>query len=263
MSDVEWLCAPARAGRGSQTDDAKAVAAWLVDELTAAGYTPTTQDIGAGQLNVIASQGRGTPVVLVTAHYDHLGVVDGALHPGADDNASGVAAALAVARDLAARDDVAGRVVFVFTAAEEPGLYGAKAYVAAPAVPLADTKVVLNLDMVGRKFFESAGGGVDATIGAVGLEDGDPLFATAEAAAKDAGLDLLAVAPEMVALIGEDWRSDDWVFRDVGVTAVHLSTGMNPDYHTPNDTVDRLDRAQLVRVTRFLRGLVTALAVSP
>jgi hypothetical protein len=128
-----------------------------------------------------------------------------------------------------------------------------------PAVPLADTHVVLNLDMVGRRFFESAGG-ADATLGAVGVEADDPLFAAASAAALDAGLDLVTVSPALVALIGEDWRSDDWVFRDLGVPAVHLSTGLHPDYHQPTDTVDHLDRAQLARVAHFLRALVAALA---
>jgi len=259
IADVEWLTAPERAGRGPESE---ATARWLIDELTAAGYAPTTQPIDGfpGQVNVIASQGAGATAVLVTAHHDHLGVLDGVIYPGADDNASGVAAALAVARDLGARRDVAGRVVFVFTGAEEPGLYGARAYVADPTVPLADTRVVLNLDMVGRRFFESAGGGAQAALGAVGLDPEDPMFAAASAAAEGAGLELLTVSPALVALVGEDWRSDDWVFRDAGVAAVHLSTGMHPDYHRPSDTVDHLDRAQLVRVARFLRDVVAALA---
>ncbi len=267
IADVEWLAAPERRGRGSTSADAQAVARWLADELAQAGYAPTAQPIAAaaGQVNVVAVYGPrddAAPTVVVTAHYDHLGVVDGVLHPGADDNASGVAIALAVARDLQARRDVAGRVIFVFTGAEETGLFGARAYVDAPAHPLADTRVVINLDMVGRRFFEGMAD-QDATLGAVGLPADPALFDLAEAAAAGQGLTLLAVSPALVALVGEDWRSDDWVFRDRGVAAVHLSTGLHPDYHQPTDTIDRLDRGQLERIARFLRAFVARAADRP
>ncbi|MCB9560931.1 MAG: M20/M25/M40 family metallo-hydrolase [Kofleriaceae bacterium] len=264
MADVEWLAAPARHGRGSRSADARAVAAWLGDELRQAGYAPTTLAIPEvdDQVDVVAVYGPRddlAPTIVVTAHYDHLGEVDGTLYPGADDNASGVAVALGVARDLAARRDVAGRVVFVFTGAEELGLYGARAYAEAPAYPLGQTRVVINLDMVGRRFFEGTAD-QDATLGAVGLPGDATLLELGEAAAAAAGVALVAVSAELLTLVGEDWRSDDWVFRDRGVPAVHLSTGLNPDYHQPTDTPDRVSRAQLERVARFLRGWVSRLA---
>jgi hypothetical protein len=70
----------------------------------------------------------------------------------------------------------------------------------------------------------------------------------------------MTATPRMVKLIGQDWRSDDWVFRDRGVTAVHLSTGLHDDYHQPTDTLDKLSRPQLVRNTRFLRELLVRVA---
>jgi len=266
IADLEWLTAAARKGRGGKSAEAIEVATWLVGELEQAGYTTTLQPIPSveGQFNVIAVYGPrddAARTILVSAHYDHLGDVDGAIHPGADDNASGVAVALAVARDLAARRDVPGRVVFAFFGAEELGLLGAQAYVADPVHALAETRAVFNLDMVGRKFFESAVG-ADATLGSVGLPDDSELFDAAEAAAKDAGLELVAVSPALVALVGEDWRSDDWVFRDRGVPAVHFSTGIHEDYHRPSDTLDRLSRPQMLRITRFLRALVAATATA-
>jgi Zn-dependent M28 family amino/carboxypeptidase len=248
-ADLEWLTA---------------VAKWIAGELEQAGYTTTLQPIPAveGQFNVLAVYGprdEAARTVLVSAHYDHLGEVDGVVYPGADDNASGVAVALAVARDVAARRDVAGRVVFAFFGAEEIGLYGAHAYAAKPLHPLDETRAVFNLDMVGRKFFESAVG-ADATLGSVGLPDDSEIFEAAETAAKDAGLELLAVSPALVALVGEDWRSDDWVFRDLGVPAVHFSTGIHDEYHQSSDTLDRLSRPQMLRIARFLRALVAATA---
>lgn len=263
-ADLEWLTADARRGRGSASPEAIEVARWIAGELEQVGYTVTLQPIPAveGQLNVLAVYGPrddAARTVLVGAHYDHMGVVDGEVHPGADDNASGVAIALAVARDLAARRDVDGRVVFAFFGAEEMGLYGAHAYVAKPLHPLDQTRAVFNLDMVGRKFFESTIG-ADATLGSVGLPDDSELLDAAETAAKDAGLELVAVSPALVALVGEDWRSDDWVFRDRGVPAVHFSTGLHDDYHKPTDTLDRLSRPQMLRIAEFLRALVAATA---
>src|SRR5262249_60897035 len=112
------LAGGGRRGGGSTTAAARATADWLVAQLAAAGYHPTRQPIPTvpGQDNVLAMYGSGTGrVVVVSAHYDHLGVIGGEIYRGADDNASGVAVALAVARDLAARHDVRGRVLFAFT----------------------------------------------------------------------------------------------------------------------------------------------------
>jgi Zn-dependent M28 family amino/carboxypeptidase len=261
VADLTWLTEPARRGRGSRSPEARDVARWIERELTAAGYAPIIQPIDQvpGQVNVIAVHGATATgaTVVVSAHYDHLGEIDGVVYPGADDNASGVAVALAVARDVAARRAITGRVVFVFTGAEEIGLYGAIAYADAPVHPLAETRLVINLDMVGRRLFESALD-KDAALGVIGL-DGD-LATTAAEIGVTAGLELMTATPGMVRLIGQDWRSDDWVFRDRGMRAVHLSTGLHDDYHRATDSLDRLSRAQLVKIARFLDELVIATA---
>src|SRR5262249_2090837 len=200
-------------------------------------------------------------VVVVSAHYDHLGVIDGEIYRGADDNASGVAVALAVARDLAARGDVRGRVLFAFTGAEEVDLDGARAFVAAPPVPLAQIRVAINLDMVGRHLFSSAID-EDAGLAGVGINDDLEIGDAARTAAAHAGLHLVVAMPGMLSLVGQDHRSDDWAFRDAGVLAIHFSTGINGEYHTPRDTADRLSRPQLVRIARFLPELVALTAGS-
>jgi len=263
IADVAWLTAPERRGRGSSSPEAREVARWLEHELRDAGYQPVIQPIdrAPGQVNVIAVKeptAAEAATVVVSAHYDHLGERDGVIYPGADDNASGVAVALAVARSIAAPDAVVpGRVVFVFTGAEEVGLFGALAYADAPVHPLDDTALSINLDMVGRRLFESAIDR-DGALGAIGLEPELAPIATEVATA--AGLELLSASPRMVSLIGQDWRSDDWVFRDRGVRALHLSTGLHDDYHQPTDTIDKLSRPQLVKITKFLRGMVEAVA---
>ena len=259
VADLAWLAAPERRGRNGA--DARDVARWLENELTAAGYAPIVQPIekSGAQVNVIAvhAPAGARETVVVVAHYDHLGVDQGVVYPGADDNASGVAVALAAARDLAATGGVTGRVVFVFTGGEEIGLLGALAYVQAPVHPLADTRFAINLDMVGRRLFDSAIAR-DAALGAVGA-DGALGDAMKEAAAA-VGIELVTVTPRLVKLIGQDYRSDDWVFRDRGIPAVHLSTGLHDDYHQPTDTLDKLSRPQLVRNARFLRELLGRVA---
>jgi Zn-dependent M28 family amino/carboxypeptidase len=259
LADIAWLTAPERAGRGSQTPSARATAEWLANELRAAGYRDVIEQAIPelpGQVNVIASTPGSGRAVVVMAHYDHLGVQGGALYPGANDNASGVAVALAVARDLAAHH-VTGRVAFVFTGGEEVDLLGARAFVASPPppLPLAAIRVVYNLDMVGTPLF-----GNDAQLAAVGLPDDPDLADVAATAARTAGLTLISVRPGLLTLVGEDRRSDDWVVRDAHVPAVHFSTGLSEDYHRPSDTADRLSRPQLVRIAHFLRALVEATA---
>ncbi|MCW5803853.1 MAG: M20/M25/M40 family metallo-hydrolase [Deltaproteobacteria bacterium] len=250
-ADLQWLAAPERAGRGSRSDDAAATAAWIEAQLRAAGYAPTRQPIEAlpGQVNVVAARGTG-PATLVMAHYDHLGPG----FPGADDNASGVAAALAVARDLAHRP-ATGRVVFLFTGGEEVGLLGARAYAAAPTIPLPELRAVYNLDMVGRPFFGAAGDD-DRELGGVGLPEHPDLADLAHDAAADAGLRLLVLRAGALTAVGQSGRSDDWVFRERGVPAVHFSTGLGDDYHRATDTLDKVSPTKLLRVARFVRGLV-------
>jgi aminopeptidase N len=254
-ADLSWLVSPLREGRGSRTPHAIATAKWIAAELMAAGYKPIFQPIpdAPGQVNVVGERGPADArALIVMAHYDHLGVVDQRMHPGADDNASGVAVALAVARAVA-KTELASRVVFLFTGLEEQGLLGAKAYVAAPTVPLERVRAVYNLDMVGRIFDPGSG---KPQLVAVGILDDDDHTERARSSAEAVGLTLLPLRAGLLGMIGQDHRSDDWPFRDRDVPAVHFSTGLGPDYHAPTDTADKVSRAQLVRVAKFLRALV-------
>lgn len=255
-ADLAWLTAPARAGRGSLTADARATARWIAGELHAAGYAPVEQPIpeAPGQVNVIAERAgsAGAPAVIVAAHYDHLGTIRGEVYPGADDNASGVAVALAVARALERRP-VSGRVIWLFTGAEEIGLRGARAFVAAPILPLSEVRAVYNLDMVGREVRADAA----PQLAAVGLPGDTAVTDAALDAAGEAGLALAPVPVGLIRASGQTHRTDDWAFRDAGVFAIHLSTGLGDDYHSPRDTLDKVSLPQVRRIARFLLGLVT------
>jgi hypothetical protein len=266
LADARWLCDPARAGRGSYQPAALATADWIEAAFRDAGLEVSRQPIHDGAVNIIgirrgaASAGdhdAAAKAVVVSAHYDHLGVTDeGVVYPGADDNASGTAVLLALARHGAGRP-LRHSVIFIAFGAEETGLEGSAAYVNAPPWPLADTLAVINFDMVGRNFFE-LGSGKEATAAAVA--DDLALFADAERAAVAAGLELVRAPPRALVIFGSDFRTDEWMFRRHGVRAIHFSTGLHEDYHQPTDTVDRLVPAQMARVAATAAGLIETLA---
>jgi Zn-dependent M28 family amino/carboxypeptidase len=227
-----------------------------------AGLQVVKQEIPGGVANVIGIVPGGDRAVLVSAHYDHLGVdEDGVVYPGADDNASGVAVMLAMARAASAAP-LEDTVLFIAFGAEEPGLIGSGAYVQKPIWPLDRTAAVINFDMVGRNFFEAAAD-KEATAAVVGLEGHPAVRAAAERAAAAAGLTLVSTPAKALEVFGFDDRTDDWWFRRRGVFAVHFSTSMHYDYHQPSDTVDKLVPAQMRRVARTAYGLLVYLAGGP
>ena len=259
LADVAWLADPALAGRSSEDAGGRAAAERVAEELRDAGLAVTLQEIPGvpGAVNVIGVLAGSDEAVLVCAHHDHLGTRGGVLYPGADDNASGTAVLLALARALG-RTHRGRTVVLVSTGAEELGLLGARAYVARPAFPLEKTRAVLNFDMVGRKFFETAGG-LDNTIAVVGLEADAELAAAVRAGALAERVDLVMVAAGAMRLIGAAERSDDAPFRERGLPTAFFSTSLSPDYHEPSDTPEHLRPAQLVRAARVAARAVVAL----
>ncbi|HEU5056114.1 MAG TPA: M28 family peptidase [Kofleriaceae bacterium] len=261
MAEVRWLCDPARAGRGSYQPGGVAAADYMARAFEEAGLEVIRQPIVEGGIdNVIGIKRAGPQAVLVSAHYDHLGVdTTGRVFPGADDNASGAAVLLGLARTAATRS-YRHTLLFVAFGAEEVGLVGSGVYVARPAWPLERTAAVLNFDMVGRNFFEW-GSGREAAAAIVGLEGHADLMAAARRAGSEAGLDLIAVPAHLVELFGFEDRTDEWWFRRRGMLAIHISTSLHEDYHQPSDTPDRLVPAQLERVARTSAGLLDVLAL--
>ena len=260
MADVVWMCDPARAGRGSYQPGGAVTASYVARAFEEAGLEVVLQHISPGGIdNVIGIKRGGDDAVLVSAHYDHLGTdAAGRVFLGADDNASGAAVLLGLAR-VAQERAYDRTILFVAFGAEEAGLVGSGVYVADPAWPLARTTAVVNFDMVGRNFFEW-GSGRHAAAAIVGLEGHPELAAAADAAARAAGLDLVPVPAHLVELFGFEDRTDEWWFRRRGITSIHMSTSLHEDYHQPTDTSDRLVPAQMERVARTADGLLDVLA---
>jgi len=194
--------------------------------------------------------------VVVGAHYDHLGrggegslAPDqvGAIHPGADDNASGTAAVLGIARAFAEAGGAPRTLVFALFAGEEMGLLGSAHYVKHPVHPLESTVLMVNLDMVGRA---RAGtlyvSGVDSGTGLRELVGRVPT----------AGL-----APE---LRGDPFApSDHTSFYAAGRPVLFFFTGAHTDYHRPSDTWEKIDATGLAAVTAFVARVVAASASAP
>jgi hypothetical protein len=262
MVDVRWLVDEARAGRGSFQPGARVTADYLASEFARIGLEVVRQPVVGGAENVIGIRRAGARAVLVSAHYDHLGRdARWVLYPGADDNASGTAVLLGLARKAAGRR-FAHTLLFVGFGAEETGLQGSGAYVRAPVWPLPDTAAIINFDMVGRHFNESGVAQPD-TAAAIGLERNPDAARAAAAAARRVGLKLIAAPANLVDALGFSDRTDDWWFRRRGLFCVHFSTGLHRDYHQPTDTAERLVPAQMERVARTAYALLEFLATAP
>jgi len=201
-----------------------------------------------------ADVGRARQAVVLGAHYDHVGLGGrfssapertGEIHNGADDNASGIAALIEIARSAATnRARFPRSLVFVAFAGEERGLLGSRHYVGAPATPLADTVTMLNLDMIGR-----SRGSVE--IG--GLDSASAIRVDIDAAALIADITVRPGGPGA-------GRSDDSSFIDHRIPALHFFTGFHDDYHRPGDDWDRIDAAGTARVATMVFEVAARIA---
>ena len=198
--------------------------------------------------------------IVVGAHLDHLGLGyfgsrtgGGSLHPGADDNASGSAAVLVLAKVLAEKgwDDEGDRrsVLLMLFDGEESGLHGSRHYVNDPIADAEDHVMMFNWDMIGRLENE--------TVVVAGLNTGvgmreffTPLFA-------DSGLEVKA--PERMS-----GASDHTSFYRAGIPVVfsHVD-GLHGDYHTPEDTSDKINRVGATKAVYLFADMIDALASHP
>jgi len=191
--------------------------------------------------------------VVVGAHHDHLGLGTdaslapdqlGTVHPGADDNASGVAVLLELARQMAAAGPSPRTIVFAAFSGEEEGLLGSKLFVARGSAA-GPALAMVNLDTVGR-----LGKG---SILALGSGSADEWIHIVNGAGYVTG-------GQVKAVMTDPGGSDQKSFLDAGVPAVQLFTGANADYHTPGDTADKIDADGLVSVAAVTREIVAYLA---
>ena len=202
---------------------------------------------------------RAKEAIVIGAHYDHVGLGGhlsmspervGEIHNGADDNASGTASIIEIARVAAEqRSRFPRTLVFIAFAGEERGLLGSEHYAQHPVIPLTSTVAMLNLDMIGR-----ARGGVDVS----GLEVSPSLEADLKAAAQAIG-DGLSIARQGPGA----GRSDDFNFAVHRVPAINFFTGFHGDYHRPTDDWDKIDALGTKRVATLALEFAAQIAERP
>jgi len=260
------IAADSMQGRRIGSRGSAATRALLVQRLTRAGLVPlapgfeqrfavSLRDTSVHEgVNVVAMvRGADTGrVLVVSAHYDHLGTSGGQVYNGADDNASGTAATLAMAEYFAMHRP-RHSIIFAFFDGEELGMPGARAFVKSPPVPVARIAADVNLDMVSRLDKHEL-----YAAGASHFPFFRPLL---EATA--------AVAPVKL-LLGHDtnadgahlnWtnQSDHLAFHTAGIPWICFGVEDHPDYHRPTDDIERIDAGRFIGAVRTMAEFVRRL----
>jgi hypothetical protein len=269
VRDLFVLAADSMEGRRIGTPGNAKARAYLVRRLNALGIAPLKDSlqahftsIGRGGdttrgVNLVGVvRGTKTPerYIVLTAHYDHVGVREGAIYPGADDNASGTATVLAIAAWLK-KNPPANSVIIALFDGEESGLRGARAFVGAPPVPLGQIIANVNLDMVGRN--------EKGELYAAGATPNPQFRPLLEAT--------IAVAPVKL-ILGHDsgtgsdnWtsQSDQGAFHAQKVPWVYFGVEDHPDYHKPTDFPIRIEPGFFHRCAQTIAEFVKRLDASP
>ena len=208
-------------------------------------------------LGFVSGSEKPEEVVIVSAHYDHLGVKDGNIYNGADDNASGTSAIIEIAEAFAeAKENGDGpkrSVMFIAFSGEEEGLLGSRYYVTNPEVPLSNTVANLNIDMIGRQDLKYS-------------EDPNYIYIIGSDRISTE-LDNLAksVNEEYSTKLRLDYRyndyndpnqyykrSDHYSFAQNNIPIIFYFSGTHGDYHQPTDTVDKINFEKVKKITDYI-----------
>jgi Zn-dependent M28 family amino/carboxypeptidase len=252
------------------TSDARWTASVPLENETLSITTAITRR-NAPAYNVVGILEGSDPVlkneaIVIGAHYDHLGrggegslaPREGDIHHGADDNASGVAGVLELARIFAAeRKNLKRTLVFIAFSGEEEGLLGSNYYVNHPVWPLDKTVAMINMDMIGRMKDNKL------IIGGVGTAQQWREWIQAEnikavASRNSEGFKQANTADKFALTLNEDGYgpSDHSSFYSKQVPVLFLFTGTHDDYHKPSDTADKINYEDEARVLSFVANIV-------
>jgi len=252
LDDVRILSADDMEGRDTGSPGGERARAYIVSRLEATGIAappvgrlqpfeaevPSRSGLvrykGTNIIGLIPGTRAGDRYIVVSAHYDHVGVANGLIYNGADDNASGVATMLELARRLKAQPPEHSVLIVAFDG-EERGLIGAKHFVQAPPVPLSSIALNLNFDMTSRA-------GTDGHLWVSGTYQTPALRPLLERIAPNGAVSL-AFGHDTP----QDTGSDNWVdasdhdaFYKAGVPFLYMGVVDHPDYHRPSDDFERI-----------------------
>ncbi|SEA70372.1 M28 family peptidase [Alkalimonas amylolytica] len=265
MQDLSWMAHPDRQGRESGQPGALATRHWLLEQYQQIGLQPAGVEgylheyevqehiqfsgvfrqrqrhieaisNAANVLGSLPGKQAGLPYIAISAHYDHLGVRNGEVFHGADDNASGVAAMLELARYFA-QHPTEHPLLFMALDSEEKGLQGAVALFRDQAIRPDQLAFNVNLDMLSRD--------TERQLFAVGTYQHPWLHPLLDRVQQQSSVRLIRAhdRPWWRAGRTENWvnSSDHGVFHRHGVPFIYFGVADHPDYHTPRDTSDRVD----------------------
>ncbi len=273
VADLSALSADSMEGRRVGTPGGARARAWLQRAISRIGLVPAADSFaqpftfsgrggaatnGMNGVNMVAIV-RGTAhpdrYIVASAHYDHVGVrapgVNGdTIYNGADDNASGTTALLAIAAWAKAHPPE-NSIIFAWFDGEEAGERGARAFVEHPPVPLEKIMANVNLDMVGRN--------VKGELYAAGATPFPVMRPLVEATAKVAEVKLLLGHDSGVGQNNWTNQSDQGAFNDKKIPWVYFGVEDHPDYHKPSDEFSRIEPAFFVRAARTVADFVRRL----
>jgi hypothetical protein len=266
MQRLGALAADSMEGRRAGTAGSVRARAYLMAELSAMGAKPIgsgfvvpvtlrprpgSDTAGANIVARIPGKNSSGPVLVLSAHYDHLGVRNGEVFNGADDDASGCVALLTIA-DRLLREPPEHDVILAFFDAEESGMVGSKAFVNAPPVPLDRLAMNINLDMVARQDGKA--------LWVAGTSHTSSLKPMAEAAAKTSSVTIRFGHDTKDLKPGDDWTgsSDHSAFHNKGIPFLYLGVEDHADYHKSGDDADKVDPAFYRGTIEFAYALVRA-----
>lgn len=218
-------------------------------------FSFTRGDTSRTGTNVVG-QVRGSAVperyIVITAHYDHLGIRNGDIYNGADDNASGTAALLAIA-DHFVRNQPRHSIIFAALDAEEGGLRGAHAFVDSPPVDVRAIVLNINMDMVGRN---DAG-----ELYVAGTSHYPQLLPYVERVAAGAEVTLIPGHDRPAARPSDDWTnaSDHAAFHRAGIPFLYFGVEDHPDYHRHTDELSGIQPGFYARAVRTVLSAVRLL----
>jgi hypothetical protein len=278
--DVYFLAADDLGGRAIGTTGEQKAAEYLAQEFEKLGLTPMgtdgffqeftvskpsnpheeavigTDGAGVTGRNVVAFlDKKADKTIVIGAHFDHLGMGgqgslhrgDSAIHNGADDNASGTAALLALAK-IFKYETLKSNILFIAFSGEENGLWGSNYFVKNPTVDLKTVNYMINMDMVGRLNPEKS-----LAVHGVGTSPSFP------SVLDPINADSLKLVPSESGVGPSDHTS--FYLQDLPV--LHFFTGQHADYHKPSDDADKINYEGLVQIVRYISRLIAGLDAEP
>ena len=235
---VEYLASDALGGRDSASPGMKKAKDYVRNHCKDLGLTVYTQPVqvqGGTCQNIIAVlPGRDeSQRIVIGAHLDHIGTKRGKVNNGADDNASGSACVLALAKKLAGTTPPV-TIEFHWYTGEEQGLLGSRHYTRKPIGDISEYKLMLNFDMVGRMPIRKLSGDASFPFDSI-LQT---LYAKYDFA-------------KGITMARDTGNSDHSSWWRAGVPAVILHTGLHRDYHRPTDDTDKINFVGMLEVCKY------------